>query len=130
MGLSGSQACMYIFLQLLLLNFLFKTSGLMIMILFEYEFVLVHEKQPIRTLYQINTLFWLDNFGIWVEKNENWSTKQLNDCFYTLQLVLLLIHDTTRWPLMWFFCTRMVFCHWCALQQFLFLRQYLFTYEI
>jgi hypothetical protein len=35
---------------------------------FEYEFVLMIKKKTIRTLYQINTLFWLDSFGLRVPK--------------------------------------------------------------
>ena len=33
---------------------------------FEYEFALVFEKQPIRTLYPKYRVFWLDEFGVWV----------------------------------------------------------------
>ena len=34
---------------------------------FEHEIVLILE-QPIRTLYHINSLFWLDNCGVWIQK--------------------------------------------------------------
>jgi len=37
--------------------------------IFEHESILLlDKKQPIGTLYQINTLFWLDNLAVWVQK--------------------------------------------------------------
>jgi len=39
---------------------------------FEYQFVhVLKKKQPIRTMYYINTLFWLDNFGVRIRKSHS-----------------------------------------------------------
>lgn len=37
--------------------------------IFEHEIILLlDKKQPIGTLYHLNTLFWLDNLAVWVQK--------------------------------------------------------------
>jgi hypothetical protein len=66
---TSSQVLMLIWVLMLICNFSYHIWPY-VHKTFEHKFVpLLEKKQPMRTLHQINTLIWLDNFGVQVRKS-------------------------------------------------------------